>query len=70
MAKAYQCDRCMAYYTANKDVLVPGRSTDSIATGINILSRTSTDKIYELCDTCLKELTDWLAFKVIVKKVN
>lgn len=70
MAKAYQCDRCMAYYTANKEVIVPGQSTNSIATGITINSTTSSGKRYELCDACLKDITDWLAFRVIVKSNN
>ena len=75
MAKAYQCDRCFQYYTDNKEVLVPGFGTDKIARGMSILgpntstagSATQTHKDYELCDACLKELNDWLAFRNIKK---
>lgn len=73
MARAYQCDRCMQYYTENKDVLVPGTgSTKDIMAGISIFGgeRSAVTKSYELCDTCCKELTDWLAFRKILVPNN
>lgn len=69
MAKAYQCDRCMNYYTENKEVIIPGNSTDAIATGIVFLGRNAELKrTYELCDACLGELTNWVAFRTVTRK--
>lgn len=68
MARAYQCDRCMQYYTANKDVVPVGMSTEAVATGMIITTTVEAKKKqYELCDNCLKELTDWLAFRTIAR---
>lgn len=68
MAKAYQCDRCMQYYTANKENLVPGMGTDKIATGMCYTFPHGNDgfdvtKQYQLCDDCLKKLIDFIAYR-------
>lgn len=64
MARAYQCDRCMRYYTENKDVVPRNRQTDAIAVGITINTKSSVkDKPIELCDDCLKEFLGWLYIK-------
>lgn len=63
MAKAYQCDRCMQYYTANKENPVPGMSTDKIATGMAFTHTGGYSKPYELCDDCLKKLIDFIAYR-------
>lgn len=73
MARAYQCDRCMQYYTENKDVRVPNSgSTKDIMAGATIFGKqaNSAKATYELCDTCCKELTDWLAFRKILVPNN
>lgn len=69
MAKAYQCDRCFNYYTANKECHVPGRPTSVLATGITIedTSPQQSSKKYELCDDCLEQLFDFLMNREIRK---
>lgn len=64
MASAYQCDRCMQYYTQNKEVVPIGLPSSVVATGVTINTTDSARfKKYDLCDNCLKELTDWLMFR-------
>lgn len=63
MAKAYQCDRCMQYYTANKEI--PVGSTDTVLSGINyVVTKAGMDpktgRSFELCDACLKKIKDFM----------
>lgn len=66
MAKAYQCDRCQQYYTANKEI--PMGSTDVCMAGISYdVRNTQGDLIksrtFELCDSCLKKIKDFMEFR-------
>lgn len=63
MAKAYQCDRCMNYYTENKDVVPRGMATNDVVNGLRIVTKTSKIKHYELCDDCLKKLVNFLEYR-------
>lgn len=66
MAKAYQCDRCMQYYTANKEIPMGG--TDKTLSGI-VYKVTYPDESvkdgreFELCDDCLKKIKDFMEFR-------
>lgn len=74
MAKAYQCDRCMQYYTANKEIPIGG--TDTVLSGIKYVStKTGYEpkdyRSFELCDDCLKKIKDFMEFRAdIVPKDN
>lgn len=66
MAKAYQCDRCMQYYTDNKDLPMGG--TDTVLTGIKYVVKKigyepKDGRNFELCDDCLKKIKDFMEFR-------
>lgn len=61
MAKAYQCDRCMQYYTENKEVTPRGMDTSTFMTGIVVVTSVNSKRgTYELCDDCARRLLDFL----------
>lgn len=72
MAKAYQCDRCMQYYTENKEIPIGG--TDTFLSGITYLKKKPGDEAetarkFELCDDCLKKIVDFMDHRAdIVQK--
>lgn len=74
MAKAYQCDRCMQYYTENKEIPMGG--TDTILSGIKyVVKKAGQDpkdgRNFELCDDCLKKIYDFMGFRAdFVPKEN
>lgn len=75
MAKAYQCDRCMQYYTDNKDLPMGG--TDTVLTGIKyVVKKSGQDpkdgRNFELCDDCLKKIKDFMEFRadLVSKGIN
>lgn len=69
MAKAYQCDRCLWYYSANKDVIPRGLPTDKVAKGVKIVTvQDNVARYYELCDDCLRKLMDFLEYRDNLKE--
>lgn len=66
MAKAYQCDRCQQYYTANKEI--PMGSTDRFLSGIKYKivfpdGAVKDGREFEFCDDCLKKIKDFMEFR-------
>lgn len=66
MAKAYQCDRCMQYYTENKEIPMGG--TDVLLSGIKYIVKPTgkepkDGRNFELCDDCLQKIKDFMEFK-------
>ena len=64
MSTVKQCDRCKAIYQNNTEYKIAGRKYMDEVEGIRIelggLKGRASGKKYDLCDDCIKELSEWL----------
>ncbi len=64
MSLIKQCDRCKAIYQNNTENEIAGEKYTGKVEGIKILIDGTRGEIsrtrYDLCDCCIKELSEWL----------